>query len=178
MIYTELELPGAHIIDLDPIEDDRGFFARAWSESELRERGLTDRTVQCNMSYNRRRGTLRGMHYQVEPHAEAKFVRCVRGSLYDVIADIRPDSPTYLNWMGMELTASNRQMLYVPEGFAHGFQTLEDDTEAFYQVSAPYVREAERGIRWNDAVLAIEWPHVDERTISKKDAEWPDFQAR
>lgn len=178
MIYNELELPGAFVIDLEPIEDDRGFFARAWSEAELRERRLTARTVQCNLSYNRRRGTLRGMHYQAAPHEEAKFVRCIRGSLLDVIVDIRPGSPTYLRWMGIELTASNRRMLYVPEGFAHGFQTLEDDTEAFYQVSEFYTPEAERGARWNDPLFAIEWPEVEERTISPKDAGWPDYQPR
>lgn len=178
MIFTEANLPGAFIIDLQPLEDERGFFARAWSQTEFRDHGLADRIVQCNVSYNRRRGTLRGMHYQAAPHEEAKLIRCTKGSLYDVIIDLRPTSPTHMKWAGVELTADNRRMLYVPEGFAHGYQTLQDDTEALYQVSEFYTPEAERGVRWDDPSFAIVWPSVEERTISKKDASWPDFSPR
>lgn len=175
MIFSETELPGAHIIDLDLIEDDRGFFARAWSQDEFAEHGLQTRVVQSNVAYNKRRGTLRGMHFQVAPHEEAKLIRCTRGALYDVIIDLRPDSPTYAKWIGVELSADNLRMLYVPEGLAHGYQTLEDETEAFYQVSEFYTPEAERGIRWDDPQFNIRWPPVDERIISEKDASWQDF---
>lgn len=175
MIFAETDLAGAFIIDLEQLEDERGFFARAWCQSEFSEHGLQTRVVQCNLSYNRRRGTLRGMHFQVAPSEEAKLIRCTRGAFYDVIIDIRPHSPTYMKWVGVELTADNRRMLYVPEGFAHGYQTLQDDTEAFYQVSEFYTPEAERGIRWNDPRFGIQWPPVGERIISEKDANWQDF---
>lgn len=175
MIFTESELPGVFIVDLQPLADERGFFARAWSETEFLEHGLTGRIVQSNVSFNNRRGTLRGMHYQAAPHQEAKLVRCTRGALYDVAIDLRPSSATYMRWTGVELTADNRRMLYVPEGFAHGFQTLQDGTEVFYHVSEFYRPEAERGVRWDDPQFAIAWPPVEQRTISGKDANWPDF---
>lgn len=175
MIFTRADLPGAFIVDLQPLDDERGFFARAWSQTEFLELGLTGRIVQSNLSFNRRLGTLRGMHYQAAPHEEAKLIRCTRGALYDVIIDLRPSSATFMSWKGVELTADNRRMLYVPEGFAHGFQTLQDDTEVFYHVSEFYTPEAERGVRWDDPQFAIAWPPVEERTISKKDASWPDF---
>lgn len=176
MIFTPTRLPGAYLIDLEKHVDERGFFARAWCQREFAAHGLTARVVQCNLSYNPRKGTLRGMHYQVAPHAEAKLVRCIRGAIYDVIIDLRPDSPTYMQWLGVELTADNRRLLFVPEGFAHGFQTLADDTEVFYQVSAFYHPEAERGVRWNDPLFGIVWPEVEQRLISPKDQSWPDYQ--
>ena len=176
MIFTETEIPGAYTIDIDPREDERGFFARAWCAEEFAQYDLVTRVAQSNVSYNARRGTLRGMHYQVPPHAEVKIVRCTRGAIYDVIVDLRPESSTHRRWIGVELSADNRRMLYVPEGFAHGFQTLEDDTEAFYQVSEFYAPGAERGLRWNDPALGIEWPLPDDPIVSEKDRTWPDFE--
>jgi dTDP-4-dehydrorhamnose 3,5-epimerase len=175
MIFSETGLPGAYVIDLDRIEDERGFFARAWCERELTEHGLESRIAQCNTSFNKRQGTLRGMHFQRSPHQEVKLIRCIRGSLFDVIIDLRPDSVGYKRWIGVELTADNRRMLYVPRGFAHGFQTLEDDTETFYMVSEFYMPGAEAGVRWDDPVFGIEWPHGDPTEISDKDRHWPDF---
>ncbi len=175
MNFHETKLKGAFVIELERKEDERGFFARAWCQKEFEAHGLNRNLVQANVSYNRKRGTLRGLHYQVAPHEEAKLVRCFRGAIYDVIVDLRPDSPTYLRWIGVELTAENRCMLYVPEGFAHGFQTLEDDTEVFYQVSQFYTPGAERGVRWDDPTFAIEWPAAKRRVISVKDQNWPLF---
>ncbi len=175
MIFHRLKLAGAYRIDLEPREDERGFFARAWCQKEFAEHGLETRIVQSNLSYNRYKGTLRGMHYQAPPHEEVKLVRCIRGSIFDVIIDLRPDSPTYRQWVGVELTAANRQMLYVPRGFAHGFQTLEDDTEVFYHVSEFYHPQAERGVRWNDPQFGIAWPAVEKRIVSVKDQSWPDY---
>lgn len=176
MIFTETELPGAYVIDLERREDERGFFARTWCANELAEYGLDTRVAQCNLSFNPKEGTLRGMHFQNAPHAEVKIVRCTRGALYDVIVDLRPDSPAYKRWIGVELTADNRRALYVPEGFAHGFQTLVPDTEAFYQVTEFYTPTAEGGVRWDDPAFAIEWPEAGERVISEKDQAWPDFR--
>ena len=176
MLFTETELPGAFVIELDRRKDERGFFARAWCEEEFRAHGLDPRVSQCNVSFNERTGTLRGLHYQVEPHAEVKVVRCTRGSVYDVIVDLRPDSDTYTRWIGVELTAENRRLLYVPEGFAHGYVTLEPETETFYQVSVPYAPEAERGARWDDPAFGIEWPEVGELVMSEKDRSWPEFR--
>jgi dTDP-4-dehydrorhamnose 3,5-epimerase len=176
MIFTETKLNGAYVIELDKKEDPRGFFARAWCAREFEEQGLSPRLVQANISYNIRRGTLRGMHYQMAPYGEAKVIRCIRGALYDVIIDLRRDSSTYMQWVGVELTAENRKMFYVPENFAHGFQTLTDDTEAFYLVSEFYAPGAERGIRWNDPTFGIEWP-LEVAVISDKDANWTDFSA-
>ena len=176
MIFHETELPGAYVIDIEPREDERGFFARAWCANEFAEHGLSTELVQCNLSYNHRRGTVRGMHFQLAPHAEVKLVRCTRGSIYDVIVDLRPDSPSYTRWIGVELTAENRRMIYVPKGFAHGYQTLEDGTETFYQVSSFYAPGAEGGLRWDDPAIGIEWPHADERVVSEKDSSWPAFR--
>jgi dTDP-4-dehydrorhamnose 3,5-epimerase len=174
MKFRETELKGAFIIDLEKREDERGFFARSWCQKEFEEHGLTPTVVQANISYNKKKGTLRGMHYQAAPYEETKLVRCTRGAIVDVIIDVRPKSATFRKWIGVELTASNYTMLYVPEGFAHGFQTLEDDTEVVYQVSQFYTPGAERGIRWNDPAFQIKWPGPVE-TTSDKDANWPDF---
>jgi dTDP-4-dehydrorhamnose 3,5-epimerase len=177
MRFEETRLPGAFVIDLEEISDERGFFARAWCQKEFESHGLVSRLAQVNFSKNRRQGTLRGMHYQVRPYAEVKLIRCIRGALYDAIVDLRPDSTTYLQWFGVELSSENRRMLYVPEGFAHGFLTLEDDTEALYQVSEFYAPQAERGARFNDPAFDIDWP-IPVRVISDKDASWNDFQPK
>lgn len=174
MIFTETKLQGAYLIDIEKREDQRGFFARGWCQKEFEAHGLIPRVVQVNISLSKQKGTLRGMHYQVAPYAEAKLVRCTRGALYDVIIDLRSDSPTYLQWLGAEMTAENYRMIYVPEGFAHGFLTLADNTEATYQVSQFYTPEAEGGMRYDDPALGIEWP-LAVRVISDKDANWPDF---
>ena len=176
MRFTETELPGAYLIDLQRREDDRGFFARAWCEDELAAHGLDTRVSQCNVSFNERRGTLRGLHYQVAPHAEVKIVRCTRGAIFDVIVDLRPESETYRRWLGVELNEENRRMLYVPEGFAHGYLTLADATETFYQVSVPYAPDAERGARWDDPAFGIDWPQTEGLVMSDKDRAWPDFE--
>ena len=175
MIFTETELPGAYVLDLERRDDDRGFFARAWCMNELGDHGLVTRIVQANVSFNDRKGTLRGMHMQVAPHAEVKVIRATRGSVLDVIVDLRPDSPTFKRWIGVELSAANGRALYVPEGFAHGYQTLEDDTETFYLVSEFYAPDAERGLRWDDPALGIEWPDPENAILSDKDASWPDW---
>jgi dTDP-4-dehydrorhamnose 3,5-epimerase len=175
MIFTETELHGAYILDLERREDQRGFFARTWDIDELGERGLDTRIVQASVSFNARKGTLRGMHMQGPPHEEVKVVRATRGSVLDVIVDLRPESPTYRRWTGVELTARNGRALYVPKGFAHGFQTLEDDTETLYLISDFYVPEAERGLRWNDPAFRIEWPDPEHVILSEKDASWPDW---
>jgi len=175
VIFTETELDGAFTIDLEMIEDSRGFFARAWDQKEFAEQGLETTIVACNMSFNVKRGTLRGMHLQRPPREEVKVVRCIRGALYDVIIDLRDDSPTYKRWIGVELTAENRSMLYVPRGFAHGYQTLADDTEALYLVSDFYDPGAESGVRWDDPAFEIEWPLGRPTEISDKDRSWPDF---
>jgi dTDP-4-dehydrorhamnose 3,5-epimerase len=175
MIFTETKLQGAFVVDLKPIEDERGFFARAWCQQECQEHGLTPDVKQVNLSYNIHKGTLRGMHCQIEPYGEAKMVRAIRGAVFDVIIDLRPDSPTYQEWIGVELSAQNHRLLYVPENFAHGFQTLTNDTEILYQVSQFYTPGAERGIRYDDPAFAIEWP-LDVSVISEKDRTWTDFQ--
>ncbi|MCB0214382.1 MAG: dTDP-4-dehydrorhamnose 3,5-epimerase [Anaerolineae bacterium] len=174
MIFTETSLKDAYIIDIQKIEDQRGFFARGWCQNEFETNGLVPRVVQANISYNRYKGTLRGMHFQKTPYAETKMVRCIRGSLYDVIIDLRPDSSTFMQWLGVELTAENYRLLYVPEGFAHGFQTLVDNTEAYYMVSQFYTPQAEGGLRYNDPAFAIKWPLKIE-VISEKDSNWPDY---
>ena len=176
MIFTETKLHGAFIIDVKLIEDDRGFFALTWSADIFESYGLESRVVQMNLSFNKRAGTLRGMHFQKEPYAQAKVVSCIRGSIYDVLIDLRPDSPTFQEWDSVELSASNHRMLYVPKGFAHGFQTLEDDTEVLYHMSDVYMPESASGVRWNDPTFAIEWPPA-ERTIIARDDEYPDFTA-
>ena len=176
MIFLPTSLRGACIIDPQRLEDDRGFFARTFCREEFSAHGLKPDFVQCNISFNVRKGTLRGMHYQDKPYEEAKLVRCTRGAIFDVIVDIRKDSPTYRQWVGVELTADNRRMLYVPEGFAHGFQTLEDDSEVFYQMAQMYRPESARGIRWNDPTFDIRWPS-SANVISARDAGYPDFAA-
>lgn len=172
MKFIETKLKGACIIEPERLEDERGFFARSFCQNEFEAHGLNPRVVQCNISYNKREGTLRGMHYQVAPMAEAKLVRCTRGAIYDVIIDLRPESPTYCQWAPVELTADNRGMLYIPEGFAHGFQTLEDDTEVLYQMSEFYTPDCVRGVRWDDPAFGIEWP-LNTKIISEKDKNYP-----
>jgi dTDP-4-dehydrorhamnose 3,5-epimerase len=175
MRFQETKILGAWVIDLEPIEDARGFFARVWSQRELADHGLETRVAQCNVSFNKRRGTLRGMHFQRAPHEEVKLIRSIRGILYDVIIDLRPDSPTYKRWVAVELSGENRRALYIPGGVAHGFQTLEDDVEVFYMMSESYTPVAEAGVRWDDPSFGIEWPLRSPTEISDKDASWPDF---
>lgn len=175
MIFQETPLKGAYVVELEKHDDERGFFARSWCEREFSSKGLDTRLVQCNVSFNKKRGTLRGLHYQMPPCTETKLVRCTRGALYDVIVDLRAGSPTFLQWFGVELTAGNYRMLYIPQCFAHGFQTLEDGTEIFYQMSEFYAPEAARGIRWDDPGLGIDWPAAVDRIISQKDREYVDL---
>jgi dTDP-4-dehydrorhamnose 3,5-epimerase len=172
MIFKETKLKGAYIIEIEPIEDERGFFARSFCEEEFKKHGLNPHIAQCNISYNKKKGTLRGMHYQVAPYEETKLVRCTMGAIYDVIVDLRPDSSTFKQWMGVELTQENRRLLYVPEGFAHGFQTLTDNAELIYYHSAFYSPEYERGLRFDDPTLAINWP-LPAGAISPKDQSYP-----
>jgi len=174
MIFIETRLKGAFIIESERLEDERGFFGRTWCQHEFEAQGLNPRLVQCNISFNKKKGTLRGMHYQVAPYEEAKLVRCTMGAIYDVIIDLRPTSPTFKQWVAVELTAENRRMLYIPEGLAHGFQTLEDDTEVFYQMSEFYHPECARGVRWDDPAFGVVWPD-DVRFISDRDRQYPDF---
>ena len=174
MKFTETHLRGAHVIEPELFEDERGFFARTWCQREFEAQGLSRQFVQCNVSYNKKKGTLRGMHFQAAPYEEAKLVRCTKGAMYDVIIDLRPRSPTYCEWISMEISADNVTMLYVPEGFAHGFITLADRTEVLYQMSQFYHPELERGIRWNDPTFAIEWP-IRVTEISARDSGYPDF---
>lgn len=176
MIFSETRLAGAYLIDVEPIEDERGFNARAWCAREFRDHGLNASPVQSNIIHNRRAGTLRGLHYQRPPHAESKLFRCIRGSIYDVIVDLRTDSPTHGEWFGVQLTAESRRMLYVPEGFAQGFITLEDDTELQYQVSEFYTPASEAGFRFDDPAFGIEWP-VPVLVLSQKDQNWPSYRA-
>jgi dTDP-4-dehydrorhamnose 3,5-epimerase len=175
MIFTETKLKGAYIIELEKYTDERGFFARAWCRREFEKHGLNPQLVQCNISFNAKRGTLRGMHYQAKPFEEAKLVRCTMGSLYDVIVDLRSDSPSFKQHVGVVLTTHDRNMLYVPECFAHGFVTLEDDTEVFYQMSEFFAPDHARGFRWNDPAFGIEWP-ADILVISDRDRIYPDFK--
>ena len=174
MIFTPSRIPGAWVIDIEPINDQRGFFAMTWLPEEFRKRGLDPALAQCNLAFNHKRGTLRGMHFQTAPHAQAKLVRVTRGALLDVIVDLRDDSPTFRQWEAVELTADNRRMLYMPAGIAHGYLTLTDGTEAYYHASSPWVPAAESGVRWNDPAFAIAWPMAPV-VISDKDSAWPDF---
>lgn len=175
MKFIETDLSGVYIIELEAIEDERGFFARTFCRDEFAAKGLKSDIAQCSISYNARRSTLRGMHYQVDPAAETKIVQCMRGACFDVIVDLRPDSKTYCQWLGLELKAASRQLLYIPEGFAHGFQTLEDETVVYYQISTPYAPQHARGVRWDDPAFAIKWP-FKEPILSEKDKFWPDYQ--
>jgi dTDP-4-dehydrorhamnose 3,5-epimerase len=170
--FTETRIPGAWIVDITPIRDDRGFFAMTWEAGAFAAHGLDASFAQCNLAFNHRKGTLRGLHFQRAPHEQVKLVRCVRGAVYDVIVDLRPGSPAFRQWVGVELTADSRRMVYVPAGLAHGYVTLSDDAEVCYQASAPWARESEGGVRWNDPAFAIEWPG-EPAVISERDATWP-----
>ena len=172
MKFTKTKLTSAYIIEVEEISDSRGFFARSWCQREFEEFGIKSNFVQANISFNCQKGTLRGLHYQNAPHAEAKLMRCTKGAIYDVAVDLRPDSPTFCEWVGAELTAENHRMLLVPEGFAHGFQTLEDDTEVSYQVTEFYTPKAEGGARYDDPAFGISWP-LEVTVLSDKDANWP-----
>lgn len=176
MIFRKTKLKGAYIIELERVKDERGFFARSFCEKEFEAHGLIGRFVQGNISFNEKRGTLRGMHYQMAPHEEAKLIRCTRGAIYDVIIDLRPNSDTYLDWIGVELTANNRKMLYLPENFAHGYQTLVHDTEVYYLASQFYSPSSVRGVRYDDPAVGIEWP-LEVKVISDQDKSWPDYRA-
>ncbi len=174
MKFSPTKLPGVWIVDLEKLEDERGFFARSWCQREFEQRGLNPRLVQCNISFNHKKGTLRGMHYQIAPHGEAKLVRCTSGAIYDVAVDLRPASPTRKQWLAVELTADNGRALYIPEGFAHGFQTVADNTEVLYQMSEFHHPQSARGFRWNDPAIGLVWPE-DQRRISKQDMGYPDY---
>ncbi|MEO5955275.1 MAG: dTDP-4-dehydrorhamnose 3,5-epimerase [Nitrospiraceae bacterium] len=174
MIFTETKLKGAYIIDLERVTDERGFFARRWCAKEFSSHGLSPAIVQVNVGHSIKKGTIRGMHFQVAPHAEVKVVYCSRGSLYDVIIDLRDGSPTQGQWVGSELTAENGRMLYVPEGFAHGYQTLEDGTDLMYHTSQLYAKEAARGVRYNDRAFGITWP-LPAGVVSVGDKNWADY---
>lgn len=176
MTFTETPLEGAWIIDIARIEDERGFFARTWSPDEFAARGLDPTLAQCNVAWNHRRGTIRGMHFQRSPMEEVKIVRCTRGAILDTIIDLRPGSPTYCQWISVELTEDNRRMLYIPFGFAHGYQTLVDGVETYYHVSAAYSPEHASGVRWNDPRFGLRWP-LEPTVISARDRDWPDFDA-
>ena len=177
MIFTPTPLVGSFTIDVERREDERGFFARTFCVEEFAAHALRSDFQQSSISFNSRTGTLRGLHYQAAPHAETKLVRVTHGAVFDVIVDLRPASPTFKRWFGVELTALNRRALYIPEGFAHGFQTLTDDAEVVYQITPVYVPEAARGARWDDPAFAITWPAVKQRIISLRDAEFADFVA-
>lgn len=175
VIFTETPLKGAFVIDIEPIEDERGFFARAWCREQWEQHGLNSRLEQCNISFNRQKNTLRGMHLQIAPHEEIKLVRCTRGAIYDVIVDLRPSSPTWKQWFAVELSADNHRMLYIPGGMAHGFQSLEDNSEVFYQMSESYHPKCARSVRWDDPAFDIQWPEASERIISRADREVTDY---
>jgi dTDP-4-dehydrorhamnose 3,5-epimerase len=176
MRFVPTELEGAYLVEQERREDERGFFARTWCREEFAGHGLATEVVQSSISRNSRAGTLRGLHFQTAPHEEVKLVRCSAGAIFDVIVDLRPDSPTRAAWFGVELDAGRGTALYVPKGFAHGFQTLADDSEVLYMMSDPYVPEASSGLRWDDPAFGIEWPQADERTISPRDLAWPAFE--
>ena len=175
MTFRETKISGVFEVQIEPRNDERGFFARTWCQKEFRDQGLNSGLVQCSVSYNARKGTLRGMHYQAEPFPETKVVRCTRGAIYDVVLDLRPQSPTFKSWIAVVLTAENRDMVYVPEGCAHGFLTLEDRSEVFYQMSDFYSPESARGVRWNDPAFGISWP-AEAEVISERDRTYPDFE--
>jgi dTDP-4-dehydrorhamnose 3,5-epimerase len=174
MIFQETKIPGVFELHLERKMDERGFFARSWCRDEFETTGLNAHLAQCSISYNVQKGTLRGMHYQSAPYAESKLVRCTRGAIYDVALDLRADSPTFREWIGVTLTADNREMIYIPEGCAHGFLTLEDNSEVFYQISEFYRPEAARGVRWDDPAFGIVWP-AEPQLLSERDRDYPDF---
>ena len=178
MKFIPTHLPGAWLIELEMVCDERGFFARSWDRKELTDRGLDVDVNECGISYNARRGTLRGLHYQAAPREQTKLVRCTAGAIHDVIVDLRADSRTRGRWQSFELTAKNRRVLYIPKGFAHGFQTLTDEAEACYQMTGEYAPDFARGIRWDDPRLAIDWPAVSDRVISSRDRQLPLMEER
>jgi dTDP-4-dehydrorhamnose 3,5-epimerase len=173
--FLETRLSGAYLVEPERHEDERGFFARTWCREEFGAHGLVPELAQCSVSRNKAVGTLRGLHFQRAPHEEAKLVRCTAGAIFDVIVDLRPASPNHAKWFGVELDAERGKALYVPKGFAHGFQTLVDGAEVLYMISDPFVPDASAGVRWNDSAFGIDWPHVKERTISERDRTWPDY---
>ncbi len=174
MIFTPTPLPGAFVIDIELARDERGFFARTWCADEFTRHGLDPTVTQCSLSSNRMSGTLRGIHYQAAPHVETKLVTCVSGAIYDVIVDLRPDSPAFTRWFAVELSADNHCMLYVPAGVAHGYLTQRDNSDVYYQIGGNYVPESARGVRWNDPAFGIEWP-TPPRVIANRDRNYPDF---
>jgi len=176
MIFTKTRLPGLVLVELEPSRDARGSFARIWCRREFAAAGLDVEIAQSSLSSNAARGTLRGLHFQRPPHEEVKLVRCVRGAIFDVAVDLRPNSATYCRWQGFELAAETGAALYIPRGFAHGFETLTDDSEVLYQISAFYAPEASAGVRWDDPAFAIDWP-LPVAAISEKDRSWPDYRA-
>ena len=172
--FLPTDLAGAYLIDIEPLEDERGFFARNWCRREFEQHGLDTKHAQFSISFNKKCGTLRGLHYQTKPHEEAKVVRCTRGIIYDVIVDMRPESSSFMKWIAVELSAENRRMIYIPRGFAHGFQTLTDNTEVLYQISEFYHPKFAKSLRWDDPAFGIKWPSA-ERIISERDRQCPDF---
>jgi len=176
MIFNETKLKGAFIIEPKKLKDKRGFFARAWDSEQIKEYGLNPKIIQSNISFNKKKGTLHGMHYQTVPYQEVKLIRCTQGRIFDVIIDLRNKSKTKHDWFGIELTAKNSKMLYMPKGFAHGYQALEDNTEVFYQISQAYKPKYERGIRWDDPLINIKWP-MNKKIISDKDKSWKFLQS-
>ena len=175
MIFNETKLKGSYIIDIEKTNDKRGFFARTWDKNIFEQKGLNSNLAQCNISFNKKKGTLRGMHYQIAPYEETKLVRCTRGKIFDVIIDLRQESSTFKQWFGIELSEENHKMIYVPKGFAHGFQTLKNDTEVFYHISEKYIPRYSRGIRWDDKAFKIKWP-LKPSIISKKDYIYHSFK--
>jgi dTDP-4-dehydrorhamnose 3,5-epimerase len=176
IVFKETNLKGAFVIEPEKFEDQRGFFARAFSQQEFMDHGLPGHFVEAGISFSLRKHTVRGMHFQAAPHAQAKLVRCTRGAIYDAMIDLRPESPTYKQWFAHELTERNRLLLYIPEGFAHGFQTLEDESEIFYQLSEHYTPASERGVRWNDPAFGIQWPETENIIINERDRTYPDYR--
>lgn len=176
MKFTELELKGAYLIELEKFEDKRGFFARTFCKKEFSDNGLDPELSQISIAFNKKKGTLRGMHYMLPPYKEAKLVRCSRGKIYDVIIDLRPESKTFKKWYSTELSQDMPKMIYLPEGFAHGYQTLAHNTEVIYHMSILFVPEYYTGVRWNDPAFKIKWPDVKDRIISEKDNSYPDFK--
>lgn len=175
MKLDETELPGAYVLELDRRADERGWFARLWDPEVFRSEGLDPRVAQISVAWNDRKDTLRGLHFQEEPYGEAKLIRCTRGAIHDVLVDLRSDSAAYLKWFAVELTEDDPHALYVPEGVAHGYQTLVDGTETLYLISEAYRPEAQRGVRWDDPAFGIEWPNAVDRVMSERDRTWPDF---
>ena len=178
MKFVNTAVEGCRIVELEPFTDERGYFARAWCADEMTEAGVDDHIAQINMSLSTNAGMIRGLHWRPDPHPEAKFVRCIKGRVFDVCVDVRPDSPTYLTWAGVELTADNRLAMAVPAGCAHAYQALEDNSEIIYTASAPFQPGVEIGARWNDPAFGIEWPITENVIVSEKDMNWPDFASR